>query len=390
MARRTFRLPRVQDLTKDQERVRSLPLDGQHLVIGGPGTGKSVLALLRARRLARSGRKYVVLMFNHLLKQASHGLFRGQLSCETWKRWYWRIFKEITNQDAPLVPTTQEGSFRPFDWKRIEGIIDQTDWGKQHLNIVIDEGQDMPPEFYSSLVGLGFENFFVVADQNQQITDENSSRQDIENALAIDASEVIELRTNFRNSRSVAELARTFYTGDPASPPPLLPRHPDMKTAELYSFPSGGFQQIIRRILLTADKNPHKLVGVIAPNNSVREQYLSALRTTLDSDSLTLQHGQPLIRTYSHGKQTNVKLDMGGIIVLNVQACKGQEFEIVICIDVDEHYIPADDLDMAKKQFYVMVARARERVVMLRRKGVESRLDSILPTDESVLRRKEI
>ena len=79
MARRTFRLPRVQDLSKDQERVRSLPLDGQHLVIGGPGTGKSVLALLRAKRLARNGRKYVVLMYNHLLKQASHGLYRGQL-----------------------------------------------------------------------------------------------------------------------------------------------------------------------------------------------------------------------------------------------------------------------------------------------------------------------
>ena len=390
MARRTFRLPRVQDLSKDQERVRSLPLDGQHLVIGGPGTGKSVLALLRAKRLARSGRKYVVLMYNHLLKQASHGLYRGQLSCDTWKSWYWRVFKELTNHDVPLVSDTKEGAFRPFDWKRIDGIIEQTESDDQRLNIVIDEGQDMPPEFYSSLVGMGFENFFVVADQNQQITDENSSRRDIENALAIDTNEVIELRTNFRNSRSVAKLAHTFYTGDPASPPPSLPRHPDTRAPELYSYSPDQFPQIIRRILLTADRNPHKLVGIIAPKNAVREKYLSDLRSMSTSEIISLRHGKPMIRTFSHGSQADIKLDSGGIVILNIQACKGQEFEIVICVDIDEHYVPAGDLEMVKKHFYVMVARAREKVVMLRRKGVECRIDRILPVDESILQRKEI
>ena len=44
---------------------------------------------------------------------------------------------------------------------------------------MIDEGQDMPREFYNALVNLGFNRFFVVADQNQQITEANSSRKDI-------------------------------------------------------------------------------------------------------------------------------------------------------------------------------------------------------------------
>ncbi len=83
-------------------------------------------------------------------------------------------------------------------------------------------------------------------------------------------------------------------------------------------------------------------------------------------------------------------MDKGGIVILNIQACKGQEFEIVICVDIDEHYVPSGDLEMVKKHFYVMVARAREKVVMLRRKGVECRIDRILPVDESILQRKEI
>ena len=47
MAKRYFKLPRVQDLNKGQDSVLMLPKKGQHLIVGGPGTGKSVVALLR-------------------------------------------------------------------------------------------------------------------------------------------------------------------------------------------------------------------------------------------------------------------------------------------------------------------------------------------------------
>ena len=50
MTKRKFELPGIQDLNKEQEAVRALPTEGQHLIVGGPGTGKSVLALIRARR----------------------------------------------------------------------------------------------------------------------------------------------------------------------------------------------------------------------------------------------------------------------------------------------------------------------------------------------------
>ena len=55
MAKRKFELPGIQDLSKEQEAARALPSEGQHLIVGGPGTGKSVLALIRGRRHAREG-----------------------------------------------------------------------------------------------------------------------------------------------------------------------------------------------------------------------------------------------------------------------------------------------------------------------------------------------
>jgi len=56
----------------------------------------------------------------------------------------------------------------------------------ENLHFIIDEAQDMPPGFYGVLQSLGCKNFFIVADQNQQITDDNSSIQELEDLLNIE------------------------------------------------------------------------------------------------------------------------------------------------------------------------------------------------------------
>ena len=40
MPKRKFELPGIQDLSKEQEAARVLPKKGQHLIVGGPGTGE--------------------------------------------------------------------------------------------------------------------------------------------------------------------------------------------------------------------------------------------------------------------------------------------------------------------------------------------------------------
>ena len=90
-----------------------------------------------------------------------------------------------------------------------------------HLSLIdsfllVDEGQDMPPQFYAVLAAWGLENFYVVADQNQQLQpDKCSSRQDIEDVLALETRETLELTANYRNTRPIARLAQHFYPADP-------------------------------------------------------------------------------------------------------------------------------------------------------------------------------
>ena len=389
MARRKFELPGIQDLSKDQEAARALPTEGQHLIVGGPGTGKSVLALIRARRHQRERDDYLFLVFNHLLNRASVQLFGNALASRTWVGWFLDTFEEITGRPVPRLESGNNG-FKKIDWEGVDAIVQASPDGPggRRPFLVIDEGQDMPPEFYSTLVDLGFDRFFVVADQNQQITAANSTRKDIEDCLDIDTDEVFELKQNYRNHYHVARLALEFYTGDPASPPPEIPAAATGAVPLLYYYDASRLNTVAQRILQLADRDPRQLIGVIAPKNGVRKSYLEALRSV----EVELDNPRPAVETYYGENRAEVAFDEGGILVINAQSCKGLEFDTVVLADIDEHYVRRNEPDVARRLFYVMVARARERVFMfMKRDGPRhAEIEDILPTDQDVLRRKEL
>ena len=387
MAKRKFELPGIQDLSKEQEDALARPGKDPHLIVGGPGTGKSVLALLRSRRHHRERDDYRFLVFNHLLHRASSQMFGPGLAGETWIRWFLDTFEEVAGRPAPRLEPNG-GGFREIDWAGVAEIVQALppEDERQRPFLIIDEGQDMPPAFYRALVNLGFERFFVVADQNQQITDANSSRQDIQDCLALDTREVIELRQNYRNNYRVARLARAFYTGDPASPPPGLPAQAPGALPILYYYEPDRLDEVARGILRLADRDPRQLIGVIAPDNQVRKRYVDAFRSV----EVRLDNPRPSIETYHRQHRAEVAFDEGGLLVINAQACKGLEFDTVVLADIDEHYFRHGDPDVAKRLFYVMVARARERVFMFMKRGGRKDVEAILPADGDVLRRQQL
>ena len=177
MAKCDFNLPGIQDLSKEQEDARALPKQGQHLIIGGPGTGKSVLALLRSRRHQQDKDDYVFLVYNKLLNQASRQLFGMELRSQQWQSWFRSTFRAMTNIAVPMLPP-DEDDWQEIDWVQSSKIIAALPHlgDEKHPFLIIDEGQDMPPEFYQALLNLGFENFYVVADQNQQIVPGQNSK----------------------------------------------------------------------------------------------------------------------------------------------------------------------------------------------------------------------
>ena len=392
---RRFALPGIDELNKDQDEALALPLEGQHLIVGGPGTGKSVIALLRARRLATEGKTYRVLVYNHLLNGSNMHLFgmAKPLVSRTWEKWFRSMWKYIFEVAAPSLESVGSNTYRALDWEAIEiasAIPDgeELPLGEKHF-LLVDEGQDMPPQFYATLAAWGVENFYIVADQNQQLEPEKcSSRQDIEDALAIETNETLELKANYRNTRPIAQLAQHFYPADPASPRPELPdQKPAATTPELWVYGAEGqpsISEIVDQILQLSDRFPKKLIGVMTPDNSVREKFLAELMRA----NPRLDNGKPPIQTFVSGRQEPLDFGQGGVMVINAQSCKGLEFDIAILADIDLHK-PKQDVHTLKSRFYVMVARGREQVILLRTGTHCPVVAELLPEDSAILVRKE-
>lgn len=388
---RRFDLPGIQDLNKDQDKALALPMEGQHLIVGGPGTGKSVVALLRARRLARHQKNYQILVYNRLLNHSNRYLFGPDqaLKADTWHAWFFEVYRSSV---SAVVPTEKNEGFKDIDWNAANQAIQSLDEDKIKQRgaefLIIDEGQDMPPAFYEALTNLGFENFYVAADQNQQIYPEQcSSRQDIENSLAIEPGETLELKTNYRNTRPIARLARHFYPADPASPRPDLPEGaPAAATPELWTYGTANTKMlatIADDILRLGDRDPRRLIGIITPNNKAREKFIDALNRA----NPELDNGNPPVSTFVARQQADLPdFSRGGLVVINAQSCKGLEFDIAILADIDQHW-PKDPHTL-KARFYVMVARAHEQVVLLRTGAACPIVDELLPDGPMILIRR--
>ena len=94
-----MRLPSYQELSKEQDEINDLPLDGNWLVTGPPGTGKTVMALYRTEMLDEQDRKVLVLMWSRLLKmyvqEATEELNLDEnqvANFDAWFKGYWSSF----------------------------------------------------------------------------------------------------------------------------------------------------------------------------------------------------------------------------------------------------------------------------------------------------------
>ncbi len=229
---------------------------------------------------------------------------------------------------------------------------------------------------------MGLRNFFIVADQNQQLTDENSNRENLTNFFGLEVEDVIELRENFRNTHPIALFSQCFYT-DPSSPKPNLPSKKSLNTPILYEY--TNYSDCAKLILREADRDNRNLIGVVVKTNDIRCKYVNAL----ESIDINLDNPKPFISTYSANdkKEPNINFGYGGIVVLNDKSIKGLEFEVVFII-VDGFKIYNNDIDSMKKRFYVMSSRAIKKLVLFKSKNYNGGVEQLLPDDENILKRE--
>lgn len=187
---------RLLRLTGDQVRgFRTTRNFRRLLVTGGPGTGKTVLAVEKARQCAARGDATILLCYNELLglelkKEGAAGGFLGTT---------FHAFCVAQAREAGLnVPATPDAA-----WWRDEAPLALLDAAKALATrfdaVIIDEGQDFPDEWLEVLDGLCREGdgfFYVFADVEQDLWGRLADRLS-------DLPDVV-LETNCRNTFQIA------------------------------------------------------------------------------------------------------------------------------------------------------------------------------------------
>jgi superfamily I DNA/RNA helicase len=349
------------DLLVEQRTVLDRLIEpGHHLVSGPPGSGKSLLAIHHAAALEIAGRPVTLIAHSKLLGQHlnADGVRLGaSLPIMTFHGWVHGWYRETTG--SPLG--ARNGS---FDWPQLMSAA-LHDTGRRGHTLVIDEAQDLPQEFFSLCRVLGMD-VIAFADEYQRITSTQSTLDEIEKALG--GCGQLEISTNLRNPRPVAELARHFHPG--LRQPPLP--HRDGPVPVLLRRPEAR-RPFARWLARYAEDHRKLKIGVVVKRSREQGELLAEIermRTGL--------RPQIYIGAAGDTRYKNIDADRPGLRLVNRASVKGLDFDTVI---VPDTHLDAGDPSSAdlKMLYYVLITRTRGELYICYSGDQEPRMFSEIP-----------
>jgi superfamily I DNA/RNA helicase len=338
------------DLTQDQRAaIADLPFDGNHLLSGPPGSGKSILAAHRAVMLSLTGTPVVVLTHSNLLRQSLAPLVHRsggtvpQVTVTTAHKW-------LAEWYGPKPPC--DGHW--FDWPAFYERAADAETQGAGPTLVVDEGQDLPPEFYR-LCRLLDARVTVFADECQRLTEAHSTLAEI--AKGLGRCTRAELDGNHRNTYEIAALAAHFHTGVVQ---PALPER-EGPVPRLHRFHHRGAADLL---ITLAEQNPRKSIGVVVNSPFTQFSLLGSIeRRTGGSGRAGRRITAQLYSSQAtDGRYRNLDLNRPGIVIVHRASAKGLGFDIVVVPDT--HTDAATDPAEAalRMTYYVLATRAREEL----------------------------
>ena len=323
---------RILRLTREQFDVLELLQQVPRVSVqGGAGTGKTLLAVEKARRASESGRRTLLVCFNRpLADHLRHSLTPASdlRVCTFHQLCHWAAVQAGGRIDEPYAREMPAKFYlTDLPMALFEATVNLP--SLRFDTIVVDEGQDFHNGWWEILEYLLADDqqseLYVFFDGNQQI----SGWQ-----IPLPRSMVpIKLTKNLRNTRQVFDLAKRYYGGEEylsAGPDGVPVERVEARTPREVA---QAISKILHRVVHEFHQPPSHIVILTAralASCSVGEaKRLGAFRLTSDHD------GPP-----------------DAVLIETIQRFKGLERSVVILIDLDK---ALDD----KELLYVGLSRAR-------------------------------
>jgi len=342
-----MRLPAFEDLSKEQDLIYSVDLDGNYLVSGPPGTGKSVMALYRAQALTIDDREPAVLMFSKVLQQyteqaADEINVAGYVT--TFHKWFWNFWREHYRTNPPAMA----GNSYEINWAEVaQRFMSNPPELGGVADLIVDEGQDLPLGFFR-IARYAARNITVFADENQQLLEKNTTLREIESAIG--AREHLVLRRNYRNTAEIAGVAAKYYCGAPTGIPDPPERHGDKPTLRRYENDAEFTDFVTRYAKARSNLN----IGIACANQKVQRK----LYKELQSRRLPLQ-----VQLYISGNRghSDLDFDVPAVTIVHYKSLKGLEFDTLFVPELQQ--VASDPTSAATRMtFYVVTSRARNEL----------------------------
>jgi DNA helicase IV len=185
-----------------------LHLNPRAVVRGGAGTGKTVVAVERARRLAAGGKDVLLLCFNRPLAYYLRGICASwdALPGRVWAGSYHELGRELCGRAGVAwnEPPEDDVAATQAFWNETSGVLlleAAQKLGERFDALVVDEAQDFLTEWWAVLEALLREGdrapVTLVADPDQDLWQRESRFPA--------GLPVFPLRTNCRNTSAIAE-----------------------------------------------------------------------------------------------------------------------------------------------------------------------------------------
>jgi len=345
-------------LTAEQFRMLDLLRRTRRAAIYGcAGSGKTTLAVEKARRLAEEGFRTLLTCYNRALgshlAQVADALKMEQLQVCTFHQLCYRMAKEA-KIDLPMPDGTNSQSIFNEDYPDALSRAAAAHPDLKFDAIVVDEGQDFQDTWWVALEDClreGRESiFYVFYDDNQRVYPDRGA---IPTNLP-----GYPLEENVRNTRNIHRALAAYYQGEFAS----RPRGPVGRSVELYPYSTPlelkkTLASLLHKLLVNEQLDAKDLV-VLTPKGLNHSQL----------------QGMELSGKYRFVEQYTGR--SGDILYSTIHSFKGLERPVVIVVELDEDLLASS---AARDVLcYVAFSRPRNYLVLLGKRDV---ILELLPKD---------
>jgi hypothetical protein len=338
---------KIVELTEDQAWILSFIAHRERAVVTGPaGSGKTLLAIQIARRLAEAGRSTLLTCFNkrlaEYLRASTAGV--GGLDVAHFHELCARTAREA-GLTLPAVPVEPGSEY--FE-RELPGLLEEAAGrlGPRYDAVVVDEAQDFREWWWPSLLSLHRRPddgpLYLFADDNQNLYG---------GALPIADGETRcpPLPANLRNTKAIHDFVSVFYEGGiratskgpPGRPPEILGYRDDEDLAHLLA--------VVLHNLVEGEHVPLDDIVVLTPSGKEK----SRLRARERVDGFRLSD----------------TVQPGTVLTASVHGFKGLERPVVILAELGDKH-----LDDVGPYVYVGGSRARNHLIVLAAEPTARRL----------------